>query len=1701
MAVTLTNSTFSTTYKDDFADSDHYHRILFNSGRTLQARELTQMQTIINREIERFGSNIFKEGGVVRAGNITLNTTYEFIKLNTAAPHPLPDDPSTLVGKVLTSSGQNIKVRVIEVVEATGSDPATLYVRYEDTSGGTAGTSPVRVQNGVLLTNPTLDNDLKVAASNATGTGTTISVDNGDYFIQGHFVFVERQTIFVSKYTSTPSADIGFKITEDVVTVDDTTALYDNQGEVPNIAAPGADRYRISLTLSKRSDLAADDNFVYLLRVDNGVITDESSFDDAYNKINDVLALRTREESGDYVVKPFIAKFNSLDDSNLQLEVTSGVAYVDGYRLDVPASKITVPKAQETISLTDQNVIVQYGNWVAGNGADNKGLPDIDTLQQVNLRNDSSYGGSTIGTARVRAVEEFSGTTYKYYLLDINMNPGALTSAIRSFGTGASDYTNIVLQDGQVGPFGTADNSLLFPLPNENPTFDGITLGSNAITVLRRYTITSTAGTDNIQSDDDGHTAGTFTNTGDWIIAKTDGSVETGLSFTLNNGGADVDIIGLDGSSTYEVLAYVSPNSPAASDKNLVTNRTITKLWPDSADSDGNGLLYINLGRPDVYRVKAIKKNDSDGADLSSSFIFDNGQRDNFYALGRLVKRGGVGVPSGNIYVKYDHFEINTQRDFFSVKSYQNEVGYESIPTHRKNNGETVALRNVLDFRPYQDSTGGFLHTQIHHLPQVSDLIGTDAVYYQPRKDRLVATVQNSRDGRIGRGDLKVVQGVSSLDPKFPEIPTGSIPLYDITLNAYTLNDSDVETSFYDNRRYTMKDIARLEKRIDDLTELTTLSLLEANTSTFAVFDSAGFPRTKAGFIADAFSNYAFSDVNRSEYRAAIDPVENILTTRIYPNNLRIKFDSDQSTSNMRHGDFALLPISSHVSLVDQNLATETMNVNPFEVITSIGHLEMSPASDAWVEIQYAPEIIVDGGTITRNVGRTTTTRNLNTWQSSWFGRPSGDTVAVITGSRVLRELVEERVVEVQVIPFMRSIKVFFRAQGLRPKTRHFPFFGGTNISNYAKSESEFTRIASSDIDPGNLYTNLTEHPGGTGQLLSDSAGKIVGSFIIPANDTLKFRTGLQEFKLLDISVDNDPNSISNAKIPFISSGILETRQRTIRSTRQLDLTWITRERDQGDGGGCDPLAQTFRLDQLENRSGVFITKIDLYFATKSTTGVPVQVQIRTVENGIPTGGPIPGAVKFLDADDVTAIGIGTTDLSTVQSNATTFEFEEPVYLPSGQEYAVVILAESTEYNVYVAKTYDFLLGSTEARVNKQPTLGVLFQSQNATTWSPDQTRDLMFKVYRADFASSATAILENVPMPKRLLQNNPFLTDSASQSIKVLVEGHGLHYGDKVYIEGLDEADSYAGIPGSRFIGSRTITGVDHTGFTFNADSETSDILRVGGNNVIISQNAVFNSYFPTVATMLPENVTLGAQVKLTSSESMAGDRNKVTSTNTKDTGFSSITLNELNVTNDPKAILNDSNEYQKLEVTQGLPAGTKSFTLQLDLATTDTKVSPVIDLQRMSVTGFENIIDKQDSAATSGFNVPLSFVAETHPTDGSSACKHVTTAVTLEEAAVGLKILLAANRPSTADFDVYYKIGTSEEVLDDKNWVFLAKEAIIPADNDGTTYREYEYLAGGVGGTLAPFTQYQVKVVLNTTNSSRPPKIKDLRAIALVT
>ena len=175
--------------------------------------------------------------------------------------------------------------------------------------------------------------------------------------------------------------------------------------------------------------------------------------------------------------------------------------------------------------------------------------------------------------------------------------------------------------------------------------------------------------------------------------------------------------------------------------------------------------------------------------------------------------------------------------------------------------------------------------------------------------------------------------------------------------------------------------------------------------------------------------------------------------------------------------------------------------------------------------------------------------------------------------------------------------------------------------------------------------------------------------------------------------------------------------------------------------------------------------------------------------------------------------------------------------------------------------------------------------------------------------------------------------------------------------------------------------------------------------------------------------------------------------------------------------------------------------------MTTTDSRVSPVIDMQRAGLTLVGNLIDKQDSAATNGFNVPISWVDERHPFAGTHLAKHVTIPVTLEQDAIGLKIILAANRHPSTDFDVYYKTTDAESGLLNSSWVPAYSDNTMPTDTNPSIYREYRYTIGGFGDTnntggtdLTAFRKFQVKIVFKSTNSAKVPIVRDLRVIAVI-
>ena len=1175
MATTFTNATFSNTYRDDFLDSDGYYRILFNSGRTLQARELTQMQTIIQKQIQRFGDNQFKEGSVVKEGQLVPNAGYEFIKLNTSV-NTLPTNYASLVGTSFTGQTSGVIVKIIEVVPATGSDPATLYVQYTSTSASTASTtSPIRMQAGENIDNGSTT--LTVQTTNtvtnrAVGTGYRISVGQGIYYTKGFFVFTDKQSVIISKYSDAPTADIGFKIIEDVVTVADDTGLYDNQGATPNISAPGADRYRIRLVITTRDLVDSDENFIHIASVKDGIITSSIGQLDAYNIPNQVVARRIKENSGDYTVRPFFIKFeeDSADNNYLSLDISDGVVVVDGYRAErKTSSNLRIQKAISTLTKNNDVSASTFGNYVIVSPTGNtKGIPNINTFEKLNLRDTVDYGGSTIGTARVRAITE-DGANYKYHLFDIVMNSGQAFRDVKSIGTSVTNYFNPVLESSKAVLKDVSNNNLLFRLSDFRPK----SISDISLTVQRRFaTTTNVSGEATVILSATGET---FANTGDWVFANADSDVFTGSVSVTGAGTASATVSGLPASSSnMEILAYVNKGNGLVRSKTLASRSITTTI-----DSDGNGLQYVPLGKADIYDLTEVVNASDSSESYETRFTLDNGQRDNFYALGRLVLNSGSSAPGGNIHVKYRHFNHGTSGDFFAVNSYTGQVDYADIPSHRLKNGTLIQLRDVLDFRSVVDASEEYSSTgtgaRVSELPQPTDLITADIIYYLSQSGKLVIDPT---------GVVSYIKGEDAFEPRIPVAPDLTLPLYNIWLNPNTLNDSDVYIEKIEHKRYTMKDIANLEKRLDKVEELASLSLLEVATTSFEVLDSAGLNRTKAGVVVDNFTTHLLSQTEAIDYRASIDPLRQLMRPSFGEDNIRLIYDSDASTNTIRKGDNVYLKYSE-TEYINQNLASSSIEINPFSVVVHEGIVTLSPTSDEWKNVEYLQANVVDGGTKLN----ADNAKLWNVWEWNWGGisldkltvgsttnkkvTNSGNTTTTVVNKvvadRTVRKEIGDRVVDVALIPWMRSRKVYFKVDGLRPNSKVFAFFDGKSVASWVRSES-FLYYSDDVTDYGNTYNKATEHPEGSSTLQTDANGSVTGSFFIPSTSNTRFRTGTREFKILDISVNNESDALCVARANYVATGYLYTQQKDILSTRILDIQGNTTSvtRPSGGGGG-----------------------------------------------------------------------------------------------------------------------------------------------------------------------------------------------------------------------------------------------------------------------------------------------------------------------------------------------------------------------------------------------------------------------------------------------------------------------------------------------------------------------------------------------------
>jgi len=523
------------------------------------------------------------------------------------------------------------------------------------------------------------------------------------------------------------------------------------------------------------------------------------------------------------------------------------------------------------------------------------------------------------------------------------------------------------------------------------------------------------------------------------------------------------------------------------------------------------------------------------------------------------------------------------------------------------------------------------------------------------------------------------------------------------------------------------------------------------------------------------------------------------------------KNDVDVQTGDLSEEQVSLWEGATE-TLVENKLVTETLNLQPFEVSTYVGTLTLSPSSDEWIDTERRPAVTINNNgamdaieflanntdvfegvlgtewnswqtnwqstrSTTVNFGRTTLqNRRWGRWGAgllaTWNGGTSTLTQTTTNQSRtgtvttigedVITEDLGDRVVDINIVPFIRSRFVSFKATGMKPNTRLYAFFDDEDVTDYCAMSPEFVRFGRStsrsfrgrgkpdsrrenDLPIRSNRINAFAEP----LVTTLEAGDITGFFRIPNNSSLRFRTGVRQFKLTSSPNNNDDEADSIAESEYHARGLVSSKSRLIQSTRTPELEVeavrqnrqftttrqrIVRRRRQWWRWRRDPIAQTFKIEETYT-NGVFISDIDLFFAEKPSANMDVEVYIVPTELGIPTQEIIPGSRVKKANSQVKVSGREPEIASSIisSSNTTNFQFEHPVYLKSNTEYALVVSSNSTDYRVWtsVLGRTDLISGTT---ITDNPDVGVLLKSQNTRTWTPDQTRDLVFQINKCVF-------------------------------------------------------------------------------------------------------------------------------------------------------------------------------------------------------------------------------------------------------------------------------------------------------------------------------------------------------------------------------
>ena len=531
--------------------------------------------------------------------------------------------------------------------------------------------------------------------------------------------------------------------------------------------------------------------------------------------------------------------------------------------------------------------------------------------------------------------------------------------------------------------------------------------------------------------------------------------------------------------------------SSAQADSKVKTLATANVVW-----TAANGNAYINLFRSDIYDVISIK--DANGNGFIKSYTLDNGQRDDYYDHGNLILSLNTSGPilnantNPNVTVQFRYFE-HTGTGYFDADSYtKGGLDWGAIPSYKPTRGDPVRLSDVIDFRPVRAANSSeFLAGR---SPKSGSAFTADFEYYLPRRDKLVLTKERK---------ITVAKGVPSESPSLPADLPDSMTLFTLDVPPYTGSVNDVKLTYVDNKRYTMRDIGKIDKRVGRLEYYSALSLLEKVAADERIPSAIpGIDRFKNGILVDSFAGHSVADVNNGDVKCSIDFENRTMRPRFVSESYLYSVNAAESSSYNQSFDVLTMDFDEE-PFVSQTKATNSVFLTPFEVFTWNGTMTLTPSTDIWADTVTNPTVTVnlngENDAFTQitldDTGLTPWGTRWNDWQSVFRGltdvnvdvssvtsvdnkvsidkagkisvTPTArtDTTTSVTKTfgesfartglqfnskaKTITATLGEKVLDSSIIPFIRSRTISFTAKNLKPDTELVATFDGFDVTKY----------------------------------------------------------------------------------------------------------------------------------------------------------------------------------------------------------------------------------------------------------------------------------------------------------------------------------------------------------------------------------------------------------------------------------------------------------------------------------------------------------------------------------------------------------------------------------------------------------------------------------------------------------------------------